>query len=364
MNDERDSNNEEKSSTLKTDDITTTGKEKIAILFASLGIDLASKILQNLELSESVATGIFEQVASMERIPPKKVKGIIRESVQYLKGAPSLENIKAGPNYARTLLTASFGDKKSREMLRRMSESSDVLRRISKEGSGIFKFIGEEYVKDMIAILKDEHPQTVALILGHIDREIAGKILTELPSEMQHNVIKRLSKIKVVDLETIHEIEEMLKQKLGIEEGQKRGKFYGVESAADVLSTSKKETQDKILEQLNQEDPELSYELERELFRFETLSRLSDKELLKILQKVEPATIAYAIRGVSENLKNKIFKNLPQRRQELVNEEIQTMPDRVLVREVEEAQRSIIEVAQEMADKGEITLVFDESEYI
>lgn len=344
--------------------IELSGRKKATILLASLGIDLGGKILQDLELSETDQTGLFEQMATMDKVSSEKVKKTITEGIQYLKGTPTLNNVKAGPGYVRTLMAASFGDRKSKEMLRRMSGNSDVLRHMSREGSGLFRFVGEEHIEEMTTILQNEHPQTVAMILAHLENDIAGPILVELPQEMQKDVIRRLGKIKTLDLETVSELEEMLRKKLGVDEGNRRGTIYGIAEAAEVLTASNKEAQDRILEQLAEEDLELSQNIERELFRFESLIRVDDRELVRVLQNVEPEVIALATRGVIENLKNKIFKNLPQRRQDLVEEETQTLPGRVLIRDVEDAQRSIIEVAQGMAEEGEVTLEFDESQYV
>jgi len=340
------------------------GREKVAILLASLDIEKAARILQGLELPEEVTTKLLEQAATLDRIPADKVKATIREGIQYLQGTPSIDNIKAGPGYVQNILTKMFGERQSREILRRMGESSDILRSLTREKTGRFKFVTEDYVNDMIKILKDEHPQTVALILGHLDTEVAGQIITELSPEMQYDVIRRMGKIKVVDLDTIEEIGELLRQKLGVDEGNKRGKFYGVDYAAEALGSAPKEIQDNVLSQMAEDEPELAYDLERALFRFESLGRLSERELILILQDVEASTLAYAIRGISENLKDRILNSLPKRRRELVEEEIEIMPDRVLIREVDDAQREIVAIAQRMNEEGEITLVFDESEYI
>lgn len=348
-----------------TDDISDlTGREKVAILLATLGLEQSAKILQGLELPEDVTTTLLEQVASFDRVVPEKVKATVREGIEYIKGGASVDNVKAGPAYVQSLLKQTFGEKRSREMLRRMGETSNILRSLTREKTAIFQFVSDEYIEETTKILLDEHPQTVALILGHLENEISGEILEKLPPKMQHDVIRRLSKIKTVELDTIKEAGEMLKKKLHIDVGLQRSKFFGTESAVEVLSSATKPVQDSILGQLTEDDPDLAYEIERGLFRFESLQRMGDRELVMILQNIEPQAIAYSTRGITESLKEKLLSNVPRRKRELVEEELESLPDRVLIRDVEDAQQSIIAVAQRMSEAGEISLVLDESKYI
>jgi len=356
--------NEETQDTVEDDISNLAGREKVAILLATLGLEQSAKILQGLELPDDVTTTLLEQIASFDRVAPKKVKATIREGVEYIKGGASMDNVKAGPAYVQSLLQQTFGEKKSREMLRRMGETSAILRRLTREKTAIFQFVSDEYIDETTKILLDEHPQTVALILGHLENEISGEILGKLPLEMQHDVIRRLSKIKSVELETIKEAGKMLRKKLRIDVGLRRSKFFGTDSAVEVLNATPKPVQDNIIGRLTEEDPDLAYEIERGLFRFESLQRMGDRELVMILQDIEPQAIAYSTRGITEALKERLLSCVPKRKRELIEEELGNLPDRVLIRDVEDAQHTIIGRAQGLSESGEISLVLDENEYI
>jgi len=237
----------------------------------------------------------------------------------------------------------------------------------SKNQSKAFNFVKKEFSNEIVTILQEQEPKISAIVLTNIDEDIAEEILKELPPEMQKDVIISMGKLNSVEIETIKNLEDMLRHKLGVEKDEENKDCItvsGLKSATHFLNAVSKDIQDQVLQQLSEENPNLSSQLRQNLVRFEDLEKLSDMDMLKVLRYISPEIISYALKGVEDNLKEKILQNLSEQKRFVVSNQIQEMPEKVLITEVESARKDIAEVAQRMSEKGEITLILDESQYV
>lgn len=270
----------------------------------------------------------------------------------------SLSKIVDKSNVQRYYATAR-AKRTRREKVQAKAKAERIKNAQAKSGSGevaeIFDFISKDDASEIVGILKDEKPQTTAFILGNMDENVAGDILIEFPLEKQKDVIRELVKLTSMDSDVAQELIDSLKQRLGIKEEKRSIEFSGIESAVGLLNTFSKYVQDQILQLLAEDDPNLSNELECELFRFGSLERLSDKNLAEVLQYISPRIIAYAVEGSSESLTDKILRNLSVTKQALVKKTIRDMPDKLSIRDIESAQQDVLNLTQKMAEGGEIS---------
>lgn len=329
-----------------------TGKKKAAILLNVLGAERSSFILQNFKEEEIEA--IVKEMITEQTISGEVIDQVLKEAhIQMFgeEGSNIRNQLRTSLDYAKTLLSLSLGEIRSREMMERLG--------ITEER--IFDFITAEDIDELVAFLKKQLPQTIALVLLHLKRELAAKVLEELPDEIRTPVIIKASSIHKVDSETIATLKKTLEEQL-------RGaspsyKFSGTTETAEMLKRADANVKNEILENLDTIDQRLRDELERQMFRFEGLNLFDDEGLQVVLRSQEISTqdLAYALKSCLPRLKERILSNLPPTRREDVEYGIETM-GRVRLWKVEQAQQHILEVVRKLVDQGEISL--EEGEYV
>lgn len=319
-----------------------SGKVKAAILLVSLAPDAAAAVFK--QLTEPEVELLTQTISAMPQVNYETKEAVLREFYSLAKGKARFQ--VAGPLYARSLLEQSLGPDKAENIMSKM-------RMKNKEKP--FSFVGQVDAGRLTEFIRREHPQTIALILAHLNPSQAGAIMANLQPERQVEVTRRLATLDRADPLLIKEIENVLQRQLfllGTAEAQVIG---GVDVAVNILNRVDSTTEKVILEGLAQVDPALAEEIKERMFVFDDIIYLDTHAMQRVIREVEAKEWALAMRTASEEVTSHIFANMSKRLQELVREEAEYL-GLVRLREVEEAQQRIVATIRSLEEAGEIVV--------
>jgi flagellar motor switch protein FliG len=218
-----------------------------------------------------------------------------------------------------------------------------------------FGFLQKVDSQNLLTFIMDEHPQTIALILSHLQAAQAADIISGLPSDRQLAVVRRIATMGQTNPEIIHEVEKGLENRMSSVMSQQFENAGGVEAVAEILNVTDRSTERSLLENLAQEDPDLVEEIRRLMFVFEDILKFSAKDVQILLKNVENSQLALALKGASEELKQKILGNMSVRAADMLREEMQFLGP-VRLSSVEQVQQQIVDIIRRLEDSGEITV--------
>ncbi|ABS60686.1 flagellar motor switch protein FliG [Fervidobacterium nodosum] len=321
---------------------TLNGRRKAAILLVTMGPERAAKVLKNLEDSEVEALTI--EIANLGKVSNEERK-IVLEEFQNLTKARELL-ITGGIDYAKEMLIKAFGPEKAMQIIERL---------VSNLAVKPFEFMRTADVVQIVNFLQSEHPQTIALVLSFLDPRTAAQVLGALPENLQIEVIKRISLLERASPDVVKEVEKLLEKKFAGVATQTMSAVGGLETAAEIMNSLDRSTEKTIMERLTYESPELAEEIRRRMFVFEDILKIDDRAVQLVLREVNMQDLAVALKGASEELKQKILNNMSKRAQQLLKDEMEFMGP-VRVKDVEEAQQKIINIIRRLEEAGEIVI--------
>ena len=215
--------------------------------------------------------------------------------------------------------------------------------------------------KSLATFLVSEHPQTVAVILSHLEPEKKGEVLKRLPEALQAEVVLRMANLEHVDPELISEIDKVLKNQLSNTASVEQGTLGGVQPVAEMLNVMDKNTETSIMSRLEEKDPLLAEEIRKLMFVFDDIIKIDDRGIQALLKEVANDKLLLALKTASEEIKTKVFKNLSQRAAEMLREDLSNMgPSRLS--DVEGAQQEIVNAARRLEAEGKILIARGGSE--
>jgi len=310
------------------------GSIKAAILIQSAGKVMSERILSKLE--ETERRQIEEHLEQMGTISPELVEKVAEEFLQLSQqiktpqiGIPPIPGNDLGPE-ERSPSDAS-------------GHSSDLsaLRALEPD--------------HLLEVVRDEHPQTIAMILVHVRPEVASVVLAHLPDETKADVGRRIATLDKVGAGMLDEIGKIFDDVLRENEDSVSHVKGGAELMAEILNQIDAMSGEVILDEIEEFNPELAAQIKQRMFTFEDLVLVDNKGLQKVLRKVESKELAIALKAASDDVKQKIFSNMSERAAQMVNEEIDVL-GAVRMKDVEDAQHAITRIIQEMDDQGEVVI--------
>lgn len=319
-----------------------SGPAKAAILLISLDKESAASVFQH--LSQDTMETLSREIAQTEIIAPERRREVIEEFYQLALASQYME--QGGLLYARSLLEKALPADQARRILRAIEHH------VHKQP---FSFLAKTDAENLTTFIQDEHPQTIALILSHINSGKASDILSGLPQGKQLEVVRRIAKMDNTNPEVVKEVEQGLEMRLSGLVTQTFQKAGGVETVAAMLNLADRSTEKTILEALEVEDPELVDQIRRLMFVFEDILLVNDKGIQSILKEIENDDLAMALKTATPELRDKIFRNMSERAAQLIKEEMEFMGP-VRISDVEQAQQKIVDVARRLEDAGEIII--------
>ena len=320
---------------------------KAAVLLMSLPGEQAAQLMAKLEGKQVEAVSI--EIARLADITGEEQESIIHEFAQANPGGLSVG--AGGLDVAKDLVERALG-KGPAATLDNVRQSIEALP---------FGFLQKVDSQNLLTFIIDEHPQTIALILSHLPPQQAAEIIAGLPADRQRAVIRRVANMGQTSPEIIKEVERGLEHRMSSVMSQQFENAGGVASVAEILNVIDRTTERSLLENLAQEDPDLVEEIRRLMFVFEDISKLSNRDIQVLLKNVESSQWAMALKGASEDLKNKILANMSKRASDMLREEMDYLGP-VRLSAVEQTQQQIVDVVRRLEDSGEITTHSEEEE--
>lgn len=320
-----------------------TGIQKAAILFITLGPEVSSNIIK--KLPESEIQKVTYEIANISSVKSDQKQEILNEFVEMNKARDYI--LEGGIEYARNLLGKALGPQRAKEILERVTEATQQYRP--------FAIARKADAHQLMSVIANEHPQTIALILCYLQQDKAGQIMSSLPEELQGDVAYRLAKMSNISPMVIKEIEKVLNSKLSSVVRSDVTVIGGVDTLVGILNQVDRTTEKNITESLEREDPELADKINESMFVFEDIVTLDDISIQRILREVETKELALALKGCSEDVANCIFRNQSKRAAASLKEDMEFLgPVRLM--DVEKSQQKIVSVIRRLDEAGEIVI--------
>lgn len=307
---------------------------------ACLGPEGASRVLGT--MSDEEVERITLDLSGLGSVEADIRVGIMDE---FYKMAVAKQYVtQGGIEFARDMLENAFGPEKALEILTRLQSSLQEVP---------FEFLKKADPSQIVSFIQDEHPQTISLILAHMNAQVSAIILSALPQDVQAEVVIRIATMDRTPPEVVREVERVLERKMASIFSQGFTFAGGVKEVAEILNRIERGTEKTIMAELEERDPELADEIARLMFTFDDLTYVEDSGIQKALREIESKDLALALKSASEEVKDKVLHNMSERARDMITEEMEFM-EPVRLRNVEEAQQKIVAVIRRLEEAGEI----------
>jgi len=319
------------------------GREKIAILLNFLGIDVAKQVFANMD--DNNIKKIIALMNKYQIIPVELTKRILEEFYEMLSETDNY--IFSKKTISKDVIAEAIGEDRVRGVMGSLNDKNNSSRTLES--------LEMVDAKSLSTFLVNEHPQTIAVILAHLEPEKKGDVLSNLPEVMQLEIVMRLSQLDHVAPELIKEVDTVLRRELANMGTTDRANLGGVQTVADMLNVLDKNTEQSILSQLEGRDPELADDIRKLMFVFEDIVKIENKGMQVLLKEIPNDKLLLALKTASEEIRDKIFTNMSKRAADMLKEDLELMgPSRVS--DVEAAQSEVINIAKRLEQTGQILI--------
>lgn len=317
-----------------------TQREKAAILLIAVGKNHAAQVYKYLS-EEEIAT-LTLAITTTNKVTKEEKDAVLTEFYETCLAQKFIS--EGGLDYARGVLNKALGENKAGEILHKLTETLQVRP---------FEFVRKADSMQIVHLVVNENPQTVALVLSYLDPAKAAGVLASLPNEMQVEVVTRMANMESVIPEYIREVEMIFEQRLAKMGMSDQTAVGGIDAVVKIINCVDRGTEKYILESLDMTDAELSENIKRNMFVFEDIIKLSNQAIQTVLKQVEQTDIAIALKGANEEVKSFIMGNLSKRLQEMITDDLEVMGP-MKMRDVEDAQQKIVNTVRTLEESGEI----------
>lgn len=325
-----------------------TNLEKASIILVAFGRDVSAQVMRH--LPENEIEVLTTSIARMRNIDPQVEMKVLTEFYSALQASEFVS--EGGIDFAREVLEGSLGKARADDMLKRIQDT------LNPTGFSLLKDVDPIHLLEFI---RTEHPQTIALILSQLSPGQASQVLSQLPEDIQTDVAMRIATMEKISPEVIREIESVLDIHLKEVISGNLSASGGIKAVASILNLVDRATEKSILGNLEMENPELTSNIKNLMFVFEDLIVLDDRSIQMVLKEVDIKELSVALKAASDELKQKIFRNVSERVAAMIQEEMDFAgPTRLSV--VEESQQRIVEVVRRLEDEQQIVIVRGGSE--
>lgn len=318
-----------------------TGPERAAVFLMSIGERAATSVMKHMGPKEVQKVGAA--MASLERVSRRQIDFVLQQFSAEVVDSTALGI--GSDDYVRSVLASALGDKAGgiidRILLGRGSKGIEAL-----------KWLDARSIADMI---RNEHPQIVAIVMSHLDPDQAAETLVYLPDRMQSDIILRIATLDGVQPQALQELDEILEHQLAGKSGAQSSLIGGEQAAANILNYMDASKEAVVMEGVSQVDEDLAERIQELMFVFANLIDVDDRGMQMLLREISTDVLVVALKGADEDLKDKIFRNMSKRAGEMLREDLEAKGP-VRLSEVETAQKEILAIARRLSDAGEIVL--------
>lgn len=319
-----------------------SGARKAAIVMMALGEEASSKLFKHLQ--EDEIERIAKEVASLGKVGSELGEQVLGEFHQMTAASDYISS--GGVEHARRLLAKAVGPDMSRRILDRVIRSVNV--------SAGFQTLEKANPLQLSKFILGEHPQTIALILAHLNATSAAQLVTQLPEDLQADVLMRMAKIEDIPPEVISRISSVIDQRLKSLGGPSREQHGGVRAVAELFNRLERGVSQPALDRIEAQSQDLAVQIRNLMFVFEDLLSVEEVGIREIVNRADKKSLTVALKGASEDIRQRFFGNMSKRSGDLLKEEMELL-GAVRLRDVEKAQQEIVAIARKLEEEGMIT---------
>jgi len=319
-----------------------SGASKTAILLLAMGDKFTSEAFKRMDRSEIAL--ISKAMVELDSIPKEVVEDVLREF--HFALVSGQEMISGGADTVKRLLMKNLDSETAKYIMDSLNLDT---------GPAPFRELENVSPRILAQILRNEHPQTLALILGHLQSEQAAELLTNLPAGVRPEILMRLAKLEAVPEDMLMEVDKVLQSQLIAMGGKEGKKVGGVSAVAEILNAVDRATEEEVLSEIEEESAQMAEDIRNLMFVFEDVSGLDDRAVRELLKEISNEDMTMALRGASDDLKERFFKNMSERAATMIREDLEIMgPTRLS--DVENAQQNIVKVVRRLEVEGRIAI--------
>ncbi|HHW46735.1 MAG TPA: flagellar motor switch protein FliG [Clostridiales bacterium] len=318
------------------------GSQKAAAVIIALGTESASRIYKYLRNDE--IEQITMEIAHMSNLSPEDTEDILSSFYQVCLTQKVIT--EGGLEYARAVLEKAFGPQTANALIERITKNLQTK---------AFEFVRKADYKNLLALIQNEHPQTIALILAYARADQAAAVIAELPKDKRIDVVERIAKMDRASPEIIHIVEEKLERKFSSVISVDFTEIGGVKYIAYVMNHMDRSNEKYIFDELSKKDAKLSDEILKNMFVFEDIVTLDNLSIQRFIREVDTKDLVYALKGANKEVADVIFSNMSQRMAETIRTDLEYTHN-VRLRDVEEAQQRIVATIRRLEEEGELVI--------
>jgi flagellar motor switch protein FliG len=319
-----------------------SGRQKAAVLLVSLGPDKAAEVFRHLRDEEIESLSM--EMARLQRVDATTSYSVLEEVAAAFNGHETAA--AGGVDFAREVLDKALGADRSKEIIGRLNTT--IERRP-------FEFLSRTPADQLVTFLRSESPQAIALVVANLHTTLASQVLSHLPESEQAEIALRIARMGETSPDVVKQVEDVMRQKLDSVVQQEYSAAGGIKSLAEILNQVDRSTERNVLDNLTEADEELAAEVRRLLFVFEDVIKLDDRAIQMILREADQKDLALALRGVSDEVKDRILGNMSERGAQMLVEEMEFQPPQ-RKRVIEEAQGRVVAIVRKLEEAGAIVL--------
>ncbi|MDT3677603.1 MAG: flagellar motor switch protein FliG [Burkholderiaceae bacterium] len=313
-----------------------------AILLMALGEDAAAEVFRHLAPKEVQKLG--EAMSRTRTTSRERLQSVLDRFHADAGGLSTLVNDT--DEYVRAVLRRALGEDKAGLLIERILQGGDV------SGIESLKWMDAQSVAELI---RNEHPQIVASILVHLERDQASGVLMHLAERLRNDVMLRIATLDGIQPNALRELNDVLTQVLAGGEKLKRKKLGGTKAAAEIMNFLGGSNETAVLDAIREQDAELAQRIADQMFTFDDLNRLDDRAIQLLLREIPGDSLIVALKGTDAELRERLFRNMSQRAAETLREDLESKGP-VRLSEVESEQKEILKTVRRLADEGQIAL--------
>lgn len=331
---------------MKVDEL--TGIQKVAILLLYLGEGVAAEIFSRLTETEIMRIG--QSMAGLESVPADVVDVVITEFLERFAGQKGLTT--NGMDYLKRVVRNAVGEERARKIIRVVD---------SKEQAAFMAKLAKLNPESLAALMKQEHPQTAAVICSMLGTNMTAKVLAYFPAEARNDIIFRMASLERIPNEVMDQVREFIDREIQVPitddeaEKLKGPEVKGIDRVADLMNALGKAQNEPIIKALLERNPRIADEIAKKMFAFEDLLRIDDRGMQGLLKEIGKDDLALALKIADDRIKDKFFRNMSERAAEFLRDDMEVMGP-VRFKDVETAQRAIIAIALRLEEEGKIMI--------
>ncbi len=318
------------------------GPQKAAILLLAMGDKFTSEMFKRMDRAEIAQ--VSKAMATLETVPKEVVEEVVREYHRSLITGQEL--ISGGEETVKRLLMKNLDSDTAKYIM----DALDM-----DHGPAPFRELENVSPRILSQILRNEHPQTLALILGHLHPDQAAELLQNLPAGVRPEVLMRLAKLEAVPEDMLMEVDKVLQAQLIAMGGKEGKKVGGVQAVAEILNAVDRATEEEVLAEIEEESAQMAEEIRNLMFVFDDVKTLDDRSIRELLKEISNEDLTMSLKGASEELQEKFFKNLSERAATMIREDLEIMGP-VRLSDVEGAQQNIVKTVRRLEVEGRIVI--------